>query len=429
MKQFTKALARLFLHRDVQLACLCGLVLILAQSTIISIRHFDGVREHLGGEYGNIARALVRGRGFSDPFGEPTGPTAWMPPILPMTIAVLFRLLNQASLVGLVFSWLSIALLSATGAIIARVARESATRLPDIVAVGLYLVWIILFNYYFIILTHDVSAITFLVALIVWNVQKSTNHVPLSPYRWGVLGGVTSLASPATAFTWGTISLLLSYKRRLNRARLIAALGIAFAVSVPWLIRNGVVFHELIPCKSNLYYDLYVANYVDDDGLWDYRSMTIHPYLSMQERASYSDLGEREYVSAHKHSFVSRVKSSPKRFVSNILRRILAVSVQYVPTDTEADGPFERRFKSVLQPLVFICALAGIGLKNPNQHAARILSVVWVAFTLPYVIIGFHIRHVLPASIVLLLLAYWGFDAVITRKWNKEVEVERQGVV
>src|SRR3954454_25342760 len=37
-------------------------------------------RLNLGAEYFNVARALADGRGFSDPFGEPTGPTAWVSP-------------------------------------------------------------------------------------------------------------------------------------------------------------------------------------------------------------------------------------------------------------------------------------------------------------------------------------------------------------
>src|SRR5262245_64453183 len=41
----------------------------------------------LGGEYINIARSLVAGEGFSHPFGEATGPTAWQPPVLPALLA------------------------------------------------------------------------------------------------------------------------------------------------------------------------------------------------------------------------------------------------------------------------------------------------------------------------------------------------------
>src|SRR5579859_4845676 len=38
---------------------------------------------HLGAEYFCIAKSIVAGEGFSSPFQEKTGPTAWMPPILP----------------------------------------------------------------------------------------------------------------------------------------------------------------------------------------------------------------------------------------------------------------------------------------------------------------------------------------------------------
>ena len=45
---------------------------------------------HLGAEYLNIAKAMVDGDGFANPFHEKTGPTAWMPPVLPAILAVLW---------------------------------------------------------------------------------------------------------------------------------------------------------------------------------------------------------------------------------------------------------------------------------------------------------------------------------------------------
>src|SRR5688572_21921431 len=38
---------------------------------------------NLHGEYFNIARAIHKGRGFADPFGVKTGPTAWQGPLMP----------------------------------------------------------------------------------------------------------------------------------------------------------------------------------------------------------------------------------------------------------------------------------------------------------------------------------------------------------
>src|SRR5579884_1411574 len=45
-----------------------------------------------GYEMGRIGRAIAMGRGFADPFGPQTGPTAWEPPLYPYLIALVFKL-------------------------------------------------------------------------------------------------------------------------------------------------------------------------------------------------------------------------------------------------------------------------------------------------------------------------------------------------
>jgi len=52
--------------------------------------HLDlNMNNHLGGENLNVARALVAGEGFANPFEEKTGPTAWTTPILPLVLAAI----------------------------------------------------------------------------------------------------------------------------------------------------------------------------------------------------------------------------------------------------------------------------------------------------------------------------------------------------
>src|SRR5262249_30770970 len=46
-------------------------------------------------EAGNIANALAQGRGFSDAFRNPTGPTAWLAPVYPSILAAIFRIFGQ----------------------------------------------------------------------------------------------------------------------------------------------------------------------------------------------------------------------------------------------------------------------------------------------------------------------------------------------
>src|SRR5579864_1940556 len=45
-----------------------------------------------GWEMGRVAASLASGHGFSNPFGPPTGPTAWEPPLYPYLIAAVFLL-------------------------------------------------------------------------------------------------------------------------------------------------------------------------------------------------------------------------------------------------------------------------------------------------------------------------------------------------
>ena len=50
--------------------------------------HFD-----FGWEMARVARSLVLGHGYSDPFiTGGTGPTAWLPPAYPLVIAAVFKL-------------------------------------------------------------------------------------------------------------------------------------------------------------------------------------------------------------------------------------------------------------------------------------------------------------------------------------------------
>src|SRR5947209_16078273 len=46
---------------------------------------------NFGWEMGSIGGSLASGHGFSSPFGTPTGPTTWEPPLYPYLIAGVFR--------------------------------------------------------------------------------------------------------------------------------------------------------------------------------------------------------------------------------------------------------------------------------------------------------------------------------------------------
>ena len=87
-------------------------------------------RQHLGGEYFNIAQAIVDGRGFSDLFGEATGPTAWMPPLFPAILALLLAVTNSRVVVAAVVVTLIHLSITTVGVTVYSIARRHARAVP-----------------------------------------------------------------------------------------------------------------------------------------------------------------------------------------------------------------------------------------------------------------------------------------------------------
>src|ERR1700748_392094 len=70
-----------------------GLLLRVAYITLAHTYRIRVTEDHLqfGWEMGRIARALVTGFGYADPFTGHSAPTAWVPPLYPLLLAGVFK--------------------------------------------------------------------------------------------------------------------------------------------------------------------------------------------------------------------------------------------------------------------------------------------------------------------------------------------------
>ena len=78
-----------------------------------------------GYEMGRIARALVTGYGFADPFSGHTGPTAWVAPLYPWILALDFRLFGVYTAVA---AWMILAFDCVLNALMVCTTWEIAAR-------------------------------------------------------------------------------------------------------------------------------------------------------------------------------------------------------------------------------------------------------------------------------------------------------------
>ena len=107
--------------------------------------------------------------------------------------------------------------------------------------------------------------------------------------------------------------------------------GLALA---PWTIRNYLVFGRLIPLKSNMAYEAFQSQCLEQNGLLT--SFGMHPgHLQNQEGRAYLQLGEMAYMDRKSEQFWQSVKADPLDFADRIANRFLAATLWYTPFDAQ----------------------------------------------------------------------------------------------
>ena len=112
-----------------------GLAVRLLYITLAHTYRIRPLLDHFqfGWEGGRIARALVTGYGYADPFLGHTGPTTWIPPLYPLLIAGIFKLFGIYTPLS---AWFVFAIDSVFSAATALAVYEIAFRCYDAVGQG-----------------------------------------------------------------------------------------------------------------------------------------------------------------------------------------------------------------------------------------------------------------------------------------------------
>lgn len=370
--------------------------------------------QHLGAEYYKIAQALADGRGYSDPFGESTGPTAWMPPVFCALQWLFIVVLEERRLVAIAVLVLMYTSFVIVGTAIYSVVRSTQPVINPLLIVAMYVVWALGHRYWFFVLTSDVWLHSLLVAATVWALARYASTGTLGRwYLWALLGGIAFLTSPAVAAAWMVILGCIYFHNRAERVHIALVLGAAFYLASPWIIRNAIVFHQFIPTKSNLVFELHQANVVDDDGIYDLATMQHHPYNQAIMRFQYGRLGEKQYVRAHGEQFFQAVEDNPQVFLDKVLNRLVAATVRYTPLLPQHESPAERFVKRLLYPLP-VCGLITCALfRRRNRFLVGTLALFSATYLLPFIIVAFYERYLLPLTPAIILCVFFGIDHIV----------------
>lgn len=306
---------------------LVGVGLVLRVLVIVYLVHVKPNALSWGiNEAGGIARWIVLNHSFSTPFHDAAGPTAWLGPGYPALVALSFLIFGVATPASALAMMIFNAICSAlTGWVVYLIARRAVDERAGLIAGWLWALSPYVMLMPFLLWDTSLSALLlgygFLRTLELNDgragdstIRHSTsfdstsfNSRILDSAACGAAWGVAGLVSPALLIP---LPFLLAYlgigKRRWMPPAIVA--GAAFLVLMPWLVRDFVVFHRLLPVRSNGLAEVYFGNL----------GFEMHPLGPSME---YQRLGETAFVSRYGSLALQYIAQHPGKFVRDSMHR------------------------------------------------------------------------------------------------------------
>jgi len=278
-----------------------------------------------GWEMGRIGASLAAGRGFSHPFGPPTGHTAWEPPLYPYLVAGVFQVFGIYSRAS---AFALLAINSVFSALTCVPIFLIAKRIfSEKVAVGSAWAWALLPNVMFWCTraVWETSLAALLLALIFWLALTMEDRDGWLPWlQFGLLWGITALSSTSLLSFLPAAGLWAWYRRakrgKRSFARVLLASVVFFACITPWLIRNERTFGKFIFVRDNFGAELRLGNGPGADGTLMLYLDTTHDVYAMRQ---FQAMGELPYIAMRKRQAVDYIKADYARFAGLSVKRFI----------------------------------------------------------------------------------------------------------
>lgn len=278
-------------------------------------------------ETGSIAYALASGKGFSSPFRGETGPTAWLTPVYPLLVAGIFRLLGAFTADAFFAVILLNSLFSAAACIPMFHAGKRIGGLG--VACGAAWLWALFPNAVMMPFewVWDTCLAALLGATLLWATLKLAD-LPQRTRNWcayGLLWGFTLMTNPSLGSLFPILLGWAFYsarrKDKLPVTRPAVAVATAILCCVPWTVRNYVVFHRLVPLRSNFPLELYIGN----NNNYATRQFVWPPKITKErELLRYFRIGETAFMDEEKRKAMEFIRAHPKIFFELTAKRFIA---------------------------------------------------------------------------------------------------------
>lgn len=358
-----------------------------------------------GWETGRIAASIASGHGFGNPFHGLTGPSAWVAPLYPYLLAIIFKILGiysrHAAFVVLAINSLISAL---TIFPIYHVTRRIFSN--NIALVSAWTWALLPYIWYWAVRWPWETSLSALLLSVVLLLALKLIEEP-SPSRWicyGLVWGVLALTNPSLCSLLPFYSAYIVWRLRKNKLRVVgdALLSALMFVAVisPWTVRNYRVFHHLFFIRSNFGVELSLGNSAGANGMWMFYK---HPTVDPREFSEYVKLGEYEYARQKQALAFQYIGEDPIRFVRLSFLRAL---YYWWDTPQAARYPGEEYARHVLYFASSIFAWWGlVRMLRQKRSGGFFLATALLVYPFVYYLTFSHPRYRHPIEPLLVMLA------------------------
>jgi len=395
-----------------------SLVLQIAAIGLFRQTHYRSGDDHFafGWEMGRIARSLALGQGFSNPYGDSTGPTAWEPPLYPWIMGGVFTIFGVYSTAS---AWVLLSFNSLLNALtcipVFLIARKT---FGERVAWWSAWIWALVpyEMYWAIHWPWDTTLSPLALAWIFWLSLELEQWKGWKGWAiYGALWGVVALANPSILAFLPFSGLWIWWRRHKRGApslgRVALAAVVFFASITPWMVRNYQTFGRPVFIRDDFGLQFRLGNGPYADG-WS--RVYLQPNLSVPEFQKFKQMGEIAYAARCNRLALDWIGRHPGRFAVITLKKCFYYW-NGIPKPTNSVAPVD--FRDSLFLASSLLALCGLGLALKRRLPGAWLFL-WLVLSYPtvYYIVYPHARYRHPIEPELLVL---GVGLFFELRWRR----------
>jgi hypothetical protein len=371
-------------------------------------------------EPGNVAEALVAGRGFGSAFMS-SQTSAIMPPVYPLVVAVLFHFFGVHTAASIFAAHALNCLLNALACIpVILMARRSFGE-----RAGWWAAWAWAFFPYGIYFSAAWAWSTHLLLLCICWLLYMAQSMEQSPNLalwagFGLLAGFAGLTEPSALVVIPFLILLACGRLAIAGKRWAVPAAVASltlsATLAPWLVRDAMVFHRFIPVRDSMGLELWMGN---NGNNLRWTSDDLHPLHDAKELADYNAMGELAYMDHKGEQAREYIRDHKLWYAWMCLRRSVYIWTGFWSFDRNylALEPTDPENIPFATCLTLLCLLGLLAAWTEKPFEAIRYAGVLFLFPIMYYFTHPEPYHLRPLDPVMVMLGCYGI--LKWREWAR----------